>query len=126
MATSTCTPDPTAHRLAYALAVGTALFLVGGIGALGIVGEEGDRADLLYLGALALGVVGAALARLRPRGMAWAMYAAAAATLLAGVIALLLGKHEAEVSSVPEIMGLSAMYAALFASSGWLFRRCVD
>lgn len=107
-----------------AVAVGTGLFLIGAIGALGIVGTEGDRADLLYLGALAIGVVGAVVARLRARGMAWAMAASAAATMAAGFVALLLGKHEAEYSSVPEIMGLTVMFAALFATSAWLFRRC--
>ena len=109
---------------AIAVAVGTGLFLIGSIGALGIVGTEGDRADLLYLGALAVGIVGAVVARLRPHGMAWAMASAAAATMLAGFVALLLGKHESEYSSVPEIMGLTIMFAALFATSAWLFRRC--
>ena len=114
----------TTYRAAVAVAVGTALFLVLAMGALGIVGTEGDRADLLYLAGLAVGVVGAVAARLRPRGTARAMVATAASMLVAGLIALLLGKHEAEYSSVPEIMGLSAMFAALFATSAWLFRRC--
>ena len=114
----------TAYRAAIAVAVGTALFLVLAMGALGIVGIEGDRADLLYLGGLAIGVVGAALARLRPAGMAQAMAATAAAMIGAGLVALLLGKHEAEYSSIPEIMGLSAMFAVLFSASAWLFRRC--
>lgn len=114
----------TTYRSAWAVAAGTGLFLIAGIGALGIVGVEGDRTDLLYLGALAVGIVGAAVARLRPRGMAWAMSASAAATMLAGLVALALGKHETEYSSVPEIIGLTVMYAALFATSAWLFRRC--
>ncbi len=112
------------YRAAIAVAVGTALFLVLAMGAVGIVGIEGDRADLLYLVGLAIGVVGVAVARLRPRGTARAMVATAAAMLVAGLIALLLGKHEAAYSSVPEIMGLSAMFAALFATSAWLFWRC--
>lgn len=114
----------TTYWSAIAVAVGTGLFLIAGIGALGIVGIEGDRADLLYLGALGIGLIGAVVARLRPHGMSWAMAAAAAATMLAGLVALLLGKHEAEYSSVPEIMGLTVMFAALWATSAWLFRRC--
>lgn len=116
--------DKTSYWSAMALAAGTGLFLVGGIGALGIVGTEGDRADLLYLGALAIGIAGAVVARLRPQGMAWAMAASATATMLAGFVALLLGKHEAEYSSVAEIMGLTVMFASLFGTSAWLFRRC--
>lgn len=115
------TPKST-YRLAAAAAVGTALFLLWGMGALGIVGVEGDRADLMYLGALALGLGGAIVARFRPRGMARAMGVTAVATLGVGLVALVLGKHQAEYSSVAEILGLSGMFALLFGGSAWLFR----
>lgn len=36
------------------------------IPAVGIIGVEGDRFDLFYLGVLALGIGGAVVARLRP------------------------------------------------------------
>lgn len=111
-----------AYRLAIAVAVGTALFLVWGIGALGVVGSAGDRADLMFFGVLAVGIGASIVARFRADGMARAMFLTAAATLVVGVIALMLGKHEAEYSSVWEIMGLTGMYAVLFAYSGWLFR----
>lgn len=104
------------------VAVGTALFLVWAIGALGIIGVEGDRADLMYFGVLAVGISGAIVARFEPDGMARAMFVTAAATALVGVIALMLGKHQAEYSSVLEILGLTAMFATLFAGSAWLFR----
>jgi hypothetical protein len=112
----------TAYRSAVALALGTALFLLFGIGALGIIGVEGDRADLMFLGVIAVGAVGTLIARLRPNAMARAMTATAAATALVGVIALMLGKHNAEASSAPEILGLCGMYAALFTGSARLFR----
>lgn len=113
----------TAYRSAVAVAVGTALFLVWAMGAVGIIGIEGDRADLMYLGVLAIGLSGAVVARLRPDGMARAMVVTAAATVLVGVIALVLGKHEAEYSSVLEILGLTGMFTTLFAGSAWLFQR---
>ena len=112
----------TAYRTAVGVAVGTALFLLWGMGAVGVIGSEGDRADLMYFGVLAIGISGAVVARFRPDGMARAMSVTAAATFLVGVIALMLGKHEAEYSSVLEIMGLSLMFATLFAGSAWLFR----
>ncbi|MGH9150859.1 MAG: hypothetical protein ACRD03_00300 [Acidimicrobiales bacterium] len=102
--------------------MGTALFLVWGIGALGVIDVEGEPADLMYLGVLATGIGGAIVARLRPDGMARAMFVTAVATILVGVIAIVLGKHRSEHSSVFEIVGLSSMYAALFAGSGSLFR----
>lgn len=109
------------YRAGMVVAVGTALFLLWAMGALGILGVEGDRADLMYLGVLALAIGGAILARLRPGGMARAMAVTAGATVVVGVIGLLLGKHQAEYSSVLEILGLTGMFATLFAVSAWLF-----
>ncbi len=90
--------------------------------ALGVVGVEGDPADLMFFGVLAIGIGGAIVARFEPDGMARAMLVTAAATVLVGVIALILGKHQSEYSSVFEIMGLTGMFASLFAGSAWLFR----
>ncbi len=112
-----------AYRAGVAVAIGTSLFLVAGMGALGVIGAEGDRADLMFLGVLAMGISGAIVARFRPDGMVRAMAVTAAATLLVGGIALLLGKHEAAHSSVFEILGLTGMFATLFATSGWLFHQ---
>lgn len=111
----------TAYRSAVAVAVGAGLFLLWGMAALGVVGVEGDPADLMFFGVIAIGIGGAIVARFEPDGMARAMFVTAAATVLVGVIALILGKHEAEYSSVFEILGLTGMYATLFAGSAWLF-----
>lgn len=110
-------------RLAAIVALATAAFLLWAMGAVGIIGIEGDPADLMYLGVIAVGISGAVVARFRADGMARAMWMTAAATIAVGVIALLAGKHRAEYSSVAEIGGLTAMFAGLFALSGWLFRR---
>ena len=112
----------TAYRAAVAVAVGAALLLVWGMGAVGVIGIEGDPADLMYFGVLAISVSGVIVARFQPDGMARAMFVTAAATGLVAVIALILGKHEAEYSSVFEILGLNGMFATLFVSSAWLFR----
>ena len=115
-------PKSTAYRSAVAVAVGTAVFLVWGLGALSVVGAEGDPADLMFFGVLAIGIGGSMVARLEPEGMARTMLVTAGATVLVGVIALILGKHQAEYSSVFEILGLTGMFATLFAASALLFR----
>ncbi len=56
----------TYYSSAVAVAVGTVLFLVLGIGALGIIGD-GGRPDMLYAAALAVGVAGALIARFTRR-----------------------------------------------------------
>jgi hypothetical protein len=111
-----------AYRAAVGVAVATALLLLWVVGAVGVIGEDGDRADLLYGGVLAVGVIGAVSARLKPQGMARALLAMALATALVAVIALIAGKHEAPLSSASEILGLNGFFVALFLASAWLFR----
>ena len=106
---------------AAALAVVTALFLLFGIGALGIVGD-GDR-DAMYLAAPAVALLGALVARFRAAGMALALSGAALTTLVVAVVAVVLVVRADESASLLDIVGISAMYAALFAASGWLFWR---
>ena len=76
----------------------------------GLIGVEGDPFDMIYGGVVAVGLVGAAIARFRPAGMARAMLAAAGAQTLVVVIALIVGKQHVEVSSVPEIVLSNAFF----------------
>lgn len=111
-----------AYRAAAGVALGAAFLLVWGILAVGVIGASGDRADLMYAGVFAVGIVGALLARFRPRGMAWAMAATAAAQVAVGGVALIAGMVPA-YNSAYEILGLSGFFAALWLLSAWLFRR---
>ena len=112
-----------AYRAAAGVALGAALLLVWLIGAVGVVGEDGDPADLLYGAVLAAGIIGAIIARFRPEGMARALLAMALVQALVAVIALIAGKHQAPISSVSEIVGVNGLFVALFVGSAWLFRR---
>ena len=111
-----------AYRAGVGVALAAAFILVWTVGAVGVIGEDGDRADLMYGGVLAVGLIGAVVARFRPDGMARALLAMALAQAVVGVIALIAGKHQAPLSSVYEIVGLNAFFAALFIASAWLFR----
>ena len=112
----------TAYRAAVGLALATPFLLAWVIGAVGVLGVDGDPADLMYIGVLAVGIIGAIIARARPRGMARALFAAALAQALVAVIALIAGMHQAPYSSVGEILGLNGFFVALFVGSAWLFR----
>jgi len=111
-----------AHRAAVGVALAAAFMLVFLVGAVGVIGEDGDRADLMYGGVLAVGIIGALIARFRPQGMARALLATALAQALVAVIALIAGKHEAPISSVAEIVLLNGLFVALFIGSAWLFQ----
>jgi hypothetical protein len=113
----------TSYRLAVAVALGTALLLVYGAGALGIIGDGGRR-DLMYAGVLVVGLIGSTLSRLRPKGMAMTLAAMALAQLLVSGIALLAGL--ADDASVHDLLALTAMFAGGFALSAWLFSRAAE
>jgi GNAT superfamily N-acetyltransferase len=115
--------DTLVYKIALAVAVAAAVFLVWSALAVGIIGGTGDPADLMYAGVLAVGVAGAVLARFRPRGMARALLATALAQAVVAGIALIAGKHEAPITSVAEILGINGLFVALFAGSAWLFGR---
>ena len=112
-----------AYRLGVGASLLTALLLLWIIGAVGLIGVEGDPFDRLYGGVLAVGIIGAMIARFRPRGMAWAMVATALAQTLVTVIALLVGKQHVPVSSVAEIVLLNGFYVVLWVGSASLFRK---
>ena len=109
------------YLLALAATAAAVLFLLFGIGALGIVGE-GDR-DWLYLAAPAVLLVVGAATRFRAGGMVLALGAAAVTTLLAGVVAVVLVATDRAAASIADVVMITAMYAALFAAAGWLFSR---
>ena len=119
--TSTLASPASRYALALAVSVGTVLFLLFGIGALGIVGE-GER-DWLYLAPPAVLLVVAAATRFRPGGMVLALGAAAATTLVAGAVAVVLVATDDTTASIADVVMLTGMYAGLFAAGAWLFSR---
>ena len=111
-----------AYRLGLALAAASALFLLWGVAAMGIVGTEGDPFDRLYIAVVGIGIGGALLARFRASGLAVVLAAMALAVLGITILALIVGKQQSPVSSVGEILMVNALYVALFAAAAWLFR----
>jgi hypothetical protein len=110
---------------AYRAAVGVALaaaFLLAWVNlAVGIIGSEDNAANVMYIGVLAVGITGATIARLRPRGMALALFATALAQSSVAVIALIFGLG-LPWSPPVEILAVSGFFVVLFVGSALLFR----
>ena len=111
-----------AYRAAVGIALAAALLLVWMALAVGIIGVEGDPADLMYVGVLAVGIIGAIIARFQPHGMARALFAMALAQALVPVIALIIWKPQVTLG-VLGVFGLNAFFVMLFVGSALLFRR---
>ena len=83
------TTSNTAYRSAVGVALAAAFILVWLSLGVGIIGADGDPANLMYFGVLAVGIIGAVIARFQPHGMARALVATALAQALVAVIALI-------------------------------------
>jgi hypothetical protein len=106
-------PSPT-YRAGAALALAAAILTVLAIGAVGMIGSEDNPYNHWFLGVPALALAGAAAARFRARGMAFAMILAAAAQLAAS-----LGGMASDMRGGV----LSAAFALLWLLAALLFRK---
>ena len=87
--------------------------------AVGMLGDEGGVANMMFLGVLFIAGAGALLAGLKPGGMALAMLAAAFAQLVAAGVGLAMGFQTLEVS-------LTACFALPWLLSGALFQKAAQ
>ncbi len=108
------------YRLGAGLAVLTGFFMTWVNLAVQIIGDDNPANDF-YFGVVLIGLVGVGLARLHPVGLARTAFAAALATILIPVIAVLAWPGDFNPGVVP-VFGLNAGLAFLFTVSGLLFR----
>lgn len=104
-----------AYRAAVVIALAAAFLIVWLNLAVGIIGTEGNPANLMFGGVLAVGLIGAVSARFQPPGMARALVATALAQALVAVAALVYGSVEGFL--------LSGFFAVVWLLSAWLFRK---
>ncbi len=110
------------YTLAAGAAVMAAVLLIWLSLGVGIIGADGDRANAMYFGVLAVGIIGAVLGRFRPRGMARALVATALAQAAVAAIAIIGGMGR-PYSGPLELFILNGFFVALFGASAWLFHR---
>jgi len=112
-----------AHRAAVCVALAAALLLVWiNLAVGGIIKEPDELANGMYIGVLAVGFIGAIIARFQPHGMARALFATALAQALVAVIALIFGLGSPAIGPL-RILALNGFFVAVFVGSALLFRR---
>lgn len=112
-----------AYRGAVGVALAAAFLLVWVNGAVGIIGNENNDANLMFVAMLVLALAGAILVRFEARGMARIMVAAALAQLLVAAIALIGDLGAAAPAWPRDILALTGFFTLLWLVSAWLFRR---
>jgi len=108
------------YRAGFGAAIVGAFLLVWVNLAVGAIGSEDDPANLMFAGVLAVGLVGALIARFRPRGMALTMLAVAAAQVLVALIAGIAGWGLPESRPV-QLVGITLFFLGPWLVSAWLF-----
>ena len=110
------------YRLAIGLALGTTLFMVWANLAVGLIGSGPHMGNLMYIGVVAVAIMGAFSSRFKAAGMERAMYYCALSLVLIAAIALIAKMDSYTGASMIEILGVNGFFAALYAISGLLFR----
>jgi hypothetical protein len=104
-----------AYRAATGVALAAAFLLVWINGAVGIIGNENNPANLMYFGVLAVGIIGTVVARRRPNGMVRTMVAMAITQTLISIIVLVAGLGYTFV--------ITGFFVLLWLTSAWLFKK---
>jgi hypothetical protein len=112
-----------AYRAGSGVAVAGAVLLVWANGAVGLIGSEDHPANRLFTGVLAVGLLGAVLARLRPGGLARALAATAVAQVVVAGIALAVDWGVAEPVRWRDLLLATGLFGALWLLAAGLFRQ---
>lgn len=102
-----------AFRAGVAVAVATGFFIIWACGAVGIIGDEGHPANLMFVALLVVALAGSFVGRFRAAGLSRAMVATAFVQALVAIIAQLMGSTEGFVAS--------GVFAAGWLLAAWLF-----
>ena len=113
-----------AYRTAVGIGCATGLLLVWANLAVGIIGSDDNPANALYLGVIAVGLIGVAIARFDPRRMSHAMFATAITQALVPVVALIIWQPPLTIGVLGVFLA-NGLFVALWLVSGLLFRRAI-
>lgn len=112
-----------AYRTGVALALAGAFLLVWLNGAVGIIGNETNDANLMYLGLLGVGIAGAVFMRGRPPALQLTLKLMAAAQVLIGVVAVAGGLGVGDPSWPWDVVFLTGFFTGLWLLSAAFFGR---
>ena len=118
----------TVYKAGFIMAIIGAFLLFWVNGAVGIIGNEAQDANLLYGATFLTGIVGSIISKFKAKGMSNTLFATALVQLLIPVAAIVIWPPSS-ISWSPGVLGvfmLSSFFAILFFISGFLFKRAAD
>ncbi len=112
-----------AYRFGAGLAVLVSFLLIWVNGAVGVIGDEDNPANLMFIGIILVAAAGAVIARFEARGMARAMLAAFVLTAAIAVAAPVFGWGADEPPGTAGLITLIGGFAAMWGLSAALFAK---
>jgi len=112
----------TSYRAGAGVAIFTTLILIWMNLAVGLIGSENNPANLLYIGVLAILLIGIGIARFQAQGMARALFATAIAQFLVPLLAIAIWQPGFGGAGMIGVLFLNTIFALLWTGSGLLFR----
>jgi len=112
-----------AYRIGAGLAVLVSFLLIWVNGAVGVIGNEDNPANLMFVGVIAVAAAGAVIARFEPRGMARAMLAAFVLNAAIAVAAAASGWGGEDAPGTAGLVALIGGFAAMWGLSSALFAK---
>ena len=113
------------YRAGFGIGLLGAFLLIWVNGAVGIIGNEGQDVNLLFVAVLLVGLVGSLLVKFKARGMAKTLFAVAAIQMAVPIAGLIIWPPP-DTSWSPGVFGVFLMcgfFAMLFLVSGLLFQQ---
>ena len=115
-----------AYRLGVGLTVLTSFLLIWINGAVGIIGDEDNPLNLVYIAEILVAAGGAVIARFQPRGMARALSAATLVQAAVTVAVPVAGWGAGDPPGVIGLVMLNAVFLALWLIAAGLFANAAD
>lgn len=115
-----------AYTIAAALALLVSFLSFWFTGAVGIIGNENEDSNALFLGVIAIALAGSVIALFRAAGMAKVMVVAAVAQAALPVVATIIGDSTMAAIWAPEVIILTLVFTALWLASARLFQQAAQ
>ena len=110
------------YRFGAAAALLTGFLVTWVNGAVGIIGNEDNPANLMFFGVIAIAIAGAFVARFRASGMAGAIALAALGQFAVPLVAMAIWSPPIDVDLAKTLL-FNSVFAGFWLLSAWLFRQ---
>lgn len=116
-------PENRPYRLGLILAIAATFLTFWVNGAVGIIGSENNEANMMYVAIILIALVGSALSRFQPAGMARVGMVNAIGMVVIAVLALVFDVGVTGPVWPLDVVWITAFFAGLWAGSTWFFRQ---